>query len=362
MIAQRLSLGGFRNLRETSLSFSEGVNVFYGDNAQGKTNLLEAIWMFTGARSFRTPREKNLIAFGREQASLRLSFSSYGREQEAEITLGEKKSVLLNGVRLRSSSQLGESFKAVVFAPGHLSLVKDGPHNRRRFLDGALGVIKPHYRALLSAYGEAVANRNVLLRDIRFHSELLSMLEVYDRQAAANGARILHMRRQYVEALGRFAGEIYEGLSGGREKLAVSYSSEIEGEGVEEYLLCLKNHFEEDLKNESTGIGPHLDDILLTLDGIPARDFASQGQQRSIVIALKLAEAAMLRQATGEMPVALFDDVMSELDYERRNYILNHIEGWQVFITCCTEEILGELARGSRFLIRAGTVLPEGKE
>lgn len=362
MIARRLEVSGFRNLLENSLSFSDGVNVFYGDNAQGKTNLLEALWMFTGARSFRTAREKNLVAFGREQAQARLVFSACGREQEAFITFGEKKTALLNGVKLKSSSLLSESFKAVVFAPNHLSLVKEGPHNRRRFLDGALGAMKPHYRSLLSAYGEAVANRNVLLRDVRFHSELLPMLEIYDRQAAANGARILHMRRQYVQALCRIAGEIYEGISKGSEQLSVSYFSGVEGEGVEDYLACLKKNYEEDMKNESTGVGPHLDDLSLTLNGIPARDFASQGQQRSIVIALKLAEASMLREATGEMPVALFDDVMSELDYERRNYILNHIEGWQVFITCCADEILGQLRKGSRFFIRGGEVSPEGED
>ena len=360
MRISRLTADGFRNLSALVLEPADGVNVLWGDNAQGKTNLLEALWLFTGSRSFRGSKESECVAFGRADARLTLGFSAQGREQEAAVTLGEHKSYALNGVEKPTLSGLGEGFKAVVFHPAHLRLVKDGPAERRRFLDAALCQLRPGYRNLLQQYQRAMQQRNVMLRDTAFGLPG-ELLDVWEDAMARAGSEIVRQRCRYVETLTPFAVEVYDGLSSGRERLSLQYEGTAfrRDKGGEEALRqALYAARAEDLRSGAATVGPHRDELTILIDRQPARAFGSQGQQRSAALALKLGEAHVLRDFAEERPVALLDDVMSELDPGRQAYILDRIKGWQVFITCCDPAPILRGTQAACFAVKAGAVTP----
>lgn len=353
MRVEALELSGFRNLSPLTLSPAPGVNVIYGENGQGKTNLLEALWIFTGGRSFRGAKDGDLIRLHGDKASLSLCFFSEERQQELELRLGEgKRFVSLNGVKKRASSEIVGKFCAVIFSPEHLSLVKEGPSGRRQFLDSALCQSRPVYAGLLTRYNRTLFQRNALLKDIPRHPELLDTLEIWDMRLSQLGEEITRERLRYVEALEPAAASAYEGISGGREALGLSYRKGYEGSLSEALLRSRK----EDVRFGHTAAGPHRGDLSISLAGVPARSFGSQGQQRSAVLALKLAETELLRRFTGEEPVILLDDVLSELDSHRQDYLLNHLEGRQVFLTCCSPEPARRLKEGKRFFVEAGNV------
>ena len=369
MKVNRLGFRDYRNLKENELIPGPQVNVICGDNAQGKTNLLEAVWLFTGGRSFRGARDQELIAFSSQAgAVLALDFEAEEREQTAKITIGrgaKKRAAQLNGVDQPAASSLIGKFCAVVFSPDHLSLVKEGPSMRRKFLDAALCQRKPAYARLLSQYSRTLAQRNTLLKDISYHSELLETLEIWDEKLSGLGAAITIERKRYLERLSEAAGEIYDGISQGRERFAVRYDSGLLRDGGEEagyrerLFSLLQNGRKEDLNAGFTTKGPHRDDLEITLGGLSARMYGSQGQQRSAVLALKLAEAQALAELSGETPLVLLDDVMSELDQSRQDYLLNHLHGRQVFLTCCSPETVRLQETGLRFRVEAGQVFPE---
>lgn len=352
-----LAADGFRNLAPTVLDPDRGVNIFYGDNAQGKTNLLEAIWLFTGGRSFRGAKDRELVAFSGDCARLALRFFAEEREQEAKLTVAGRRQAERNGISLRSPTELAGRFCAVVFSPAHLSLVKDGPEARRRFLDAAYCPLRPAYIRTMAEYARALAQRNALLRSGTAEAALLAP---WDEQVAALGARVAAARRAYIRRLAPAAYAIYRGLSGDKEELSVSYDTPLPEADTPEVAAALYDalcaHRRDDLAAGFTTCGPHRDDLTLTINGLSARRFGSQGQQRSVVLALKLAEAAILRDVSGEPPVVLLDDVMSELDPSRQDYILNHLSGWQVFITCCDPAAIVRSTGGAAFRVSAGTV------
>ena len=360
MVITSLTTDGFRNLDTATLRLKEGVNIFYGDNAQGKTNLLEAIWLFTGGRSFRGAKDREMVAFGREEAALSLRFFAEEREQEAAITVSSRRRAELNGIAQRSPAGLAGHFCAVVFSPAHLSLVKDGPEARRRFVDAAYCPLRPGYIRTLSEYTRALTQRNALLRSGMVEEALLAP---WDEAVSTLGARVIAARRAYVRRLSPAAAEVYRGLSGEKEELAVCYDTPFPDAPAETVADALRralcDHRRDDIAAGFTTCGPHRDDLLLTLDGLSARRFGSQGQQRSAVLALKLAEAAILRDITGEPPIVLLDDVMSELDPSRQDYILNHLTGWQVCITCCDPAAIVRSTGGAAFHLTGGAVTPE---
>ncbi len=359
MRIRRLAFDRFRNLAPAELVADGGINVLYGDNAQGKTNLLEAMWLFTGGKSFRGAKDASLVQKGEELARLELDFFAQGRDQTATLLLQKGRQASLNGVKLKSGSQLAGTFRAVVFSPSDLTLVKDGPGERRRFLDVAICQLWPKYRTVYQSYLRAVTQRNALLKDARFHSQLFDMLAVYETEIAQKGARLVSYRKRYLDRLTPFAQEIYSGMAGGRERLALAYEGVDGGDTPEGLFAALKAARREDMATAMTSVGPHRDDLALSVDGLDARQFASQGQQRSIVLALKLAEAAVLRDVAGEQPVALLDDVMSELDGLRQDYILNHIRDWQVFLTVCDRAALRRMTTGAVFRVESGRLTRE---
>ncbi len=360
---------GYRNLSPGTVYPDAGINVICGYNAQGKTNLLEALWLFTGAHSFRGAKDGELTAFSKESGEkqafsrLNLTFLSGGREQEAQITIrGGRRSLRLNGVDKRSCGALAGVFCAVIFSPEHLSLVKDGPANRRNFLDGALCQLHPAYVKTVNQYNRILMQRNALLKDIVRHRELIDTIDIWDERLASFGAQIISERLRYVEKLLPRAKNAYSGISSGREVLDLVYRSGIScaDSSYEALRACLREKLHASMKDDirmgSTSCGPHRDDLDLLIGGISARSFGSQGQQRSAVLALKLSEADLLGEACGEEPVILLDDVLSELDESRQDYLLNHLKGRQVFITCCSPEHTRLLNRGKIFSILQGRV------
>ena len=348
------SCRNFRNLQNIEISSLDEMNVICGENAQGKTNLLEGIWLFTGIKSFRGAKDSAFVKFGCEKAELNILFSAEGIQNEAEIEIKEHRAASFNNNKLKSPSLLAGKFNATVFSPNDLSLVKDGPAVRRRFLDIAIGQLYPSYISAIKNYMRAVTQRNQIIKDYRYDGTLSVMLDVFEDEIAANGAKITEIRRKYIDRLGEFLPKVYEGLSSGRETLTTEYISSCKGEDLRQALVSSRKN---DMYTGTTSIGPHRDDIEFKINGISARNFGSQGQKRSVALSLKLAEAEVINRVSGEYPVFLLDDVMSELDPERQNYILNHIKGIQSFITCCDPSNVAKLQNGKIFEMRNGRIV-----
>ena len=350
-----LRASGFRNLETLRFFPCGGLNAVTGENAQGKTNLLEAMWLFTGGRSFRGARDQELVRAGAQEARLSLTFFSGGREQRAELTLrGGARQAVLNGVPKRGMAELIGRFCAVVFSPEHLSLVKGGPAERRAFLDSALCQAKPSYAIAYARYRRTLNQRNALLKDIARHPELEDTLPIWDDRLCRSGAVLIRERRAYLERFAPRASAHYAGIAHGREELRLTYEPSCGGDMAE----SLRRALREDIRFGHTSVGPHRDDIGIEIGGMAARLYASQGQQRSAVLAMKLAEAAVLAEACGEEPVVFLDDVLSELDGSRQLYLLSSLSGRQSFLTGCElpPRALGGTA--ARFLVRGGAVSP----
>ncbi len=359
-----LKLENYRNLKNDIILPCEGVNVICGDNAQGKTNLIEALWLFCGGHSFRPGKDSEVICWDKKNARLEMRFFGQEREQTAKLGFFPgKKTVEINGVEKRSAAALIEKFCAVVFSPEHLNLIKRGPGERRKFVDSAICREKLKNAVLLSKYNRLLSQRNSLLKDISKHPSLKKTLPIWDEPLIKNGAALIKKRLEYIANLSESAKRYHSGISNSREELEIRYIStagitadddiaEVEKKLGDE----LKKRNDEDIRTGVTNTGPHRDDIEILINGKSARSFASQGQQRSAVLSLKLAEASVLRERMGEEPVVLLDDVLSELDSSRRDYLLNELTGCQVFITCCEDSGREQLRSGKIFNVRNGEI------
>ncbi len=364
MTVSSVKIKNFRNIADLNFTADNGVNVIYGENAQGKTNILESIWLFTGCKSFRGAKDIELIKFGEEFSKINLEFSDNLREKKSEIIIADKKkTVSLNGISLRSTAELIGSFYAVIFSPIHLSLIKDGPSARRKFLDTALCQLKPSYAEQLAGYKRALIQRNALLKDLHLNAELYDMLDIWDDQLARYSACVIKERLKYIDLLSEYSKSIYSGISENKESFSVFYSKkEFNKElSLKDIYLSeienLKKSRKEDIISKTTTVGPHRDDLEISINNVSARSFGSQGQQRSCALALKLGESEIIKKVTGETPVALLDDVMSELDEKRQDYVLNHINDRQVFLTCCDPSQVLRLCGGKSLLIKGGEIV-----
>lgn len=365
MIIKEFHFSNWRNLKENTIFPCETVNVFYGDNAQGKTNMLEALWLCSGAKSFRGAKENEMIFFHEQQAKLQLTFESKERLQTLTYYLGNKKKVLLNHVEQKKLSDLYERVFMVVFAPNHLNLVKEGPAVRRNFLDFGLERLKPSFIALEEQYAKALDQRNALLKDGNFQQFGLDMLDIWEDHLAKLGNMMVYQRTRYVEKMIPFATNFYYELSGKKEELFLEYEgSEFSSEnnGYERLKEALKESRESDRHLGYTTVGPHRHDLSILINGISARTYGSQGQQRSAALALKMAEAEVLSDYVGEKPIILLDDVMSELDSERQDFLLNKFSGRQIFITCCDPASVLRMVQGKTFYIKKGEIYETEQE
>jgi len=365
MKIENLKFENFRNLENNNIEPCENINVIYGNNAQGKTNLLEAMWMFCGGHSFRGTKDKELIQFEKNYAKLNITFFSQEREQTAEIIFRNgKREVSINGVKKPSSSALIGKFTAVIFSPEDLTLIKRGPSGRRRFIDSAICREKLQNAVLISKYNQTLSQRNALLKDIYRHPELKSTIDIWDDTLSILGADLIIQRLNYVEKLTKYCKKYHSGISDNKEELKVEYISSFDfdekaekNEIIRAFSQALKESREEDYRTGYTNIGPHRDDFDIIINDKKAKIFASQGQQRSAVLSLKLSEAHILKEQTGENPVVLLDDVLSELDRKRQDFLLNKIRDYQVFITSCQLDEREQMEKGKAFFVENGRVI-----
>lgn len=364
MNVNRLEIERFRNLTQVTWEPQERVNIVYGENAQGKTNLLEALWLFTGGRSFRRAKDAELVQFGENQATLSMTFTGEGRAQTASLTIDHRRHATLNELPQKSATALMGHFTAVVFSPDHLSLVKEGPEGRRRFLDAAICQIRPAYVQLLADYSHTLTQRNALLKEAHRAPDM-DLLRAFTLRLAETGSRLLQTRLHYVARLTPHVSRMYDGLSTGREQITLAYETPTDTTVDDRIALRtrLLEGWDESLRADVqagfTTVGPHRDDLCLQIDGTAARTFGSQGQQRSAVLALKLAEAALLEECNGEKPIILLDDVLSELDENRRQYLLERLVEWQVFITCCDPAAVRRITDGKAYRMEQGILTEE---
>ena len=366
MIVKALELERFRNYVRFQTEFHPRVNLIYGDNAQGKTNLLEAIVYLSCGKSPRARTDREMIAFDAPAAVLEAGISARDREFRTRVELyrDRRRKMWVNQVPAKNSAALSQVYHTVFFCPDDLYLIREGAAARRRFMDTALCQLRPRYAAALAEYHRLYDHKTRILRDSEERPDLLELLPDFNERMVRFGAVLVHYRRQFAEALNRYAARHHRECSGGRERLEITYQtvSSVTDPAAEVEVLTeqLRAHMESHQGAERASrmclSGPHKDDLVITIDGREAKSYSSQGQTRTAALALKLAEAALLAEALGEKPVILLDDVMSELDASRQDYLLNKIQGWQVFITCCDPNSISGLSQGRTFYVENGEI------
>ena len=333
MIIKSIELKNFRNYEDLNISFDEGTNIFYGDNAQGKTNILEAAYVSGTTKSHKCSKDKEMIRFGEQEAHIRTIVLKNGKEYQIDMHLkhNKTKGIAINKVPIRKASELFGILNMVFFSPEDLNIIKNGPSERRRFLDSELCQLDRIYLSDLTTYNKILNQRNKLLKDIVYRPDLKDTLPIWDLQLAETGKKIIKRRKQFVEELSEIVYRNHYHISGGKEELILKYDPDVDDIFFEDELLRVR---ERDLKQCMTSVGPHRDDLLFSIQDIDIRKFGSQGQQRTSALSLKLSEIELVKKAIHETPVLLLDDVLSELDSNRQNYLLNSIHDTQTLITC----------------------------
>ena len=333
MIIKSIELSNFRNYESLSIQFDNGTNILYGDNAQGKTNILEAAFISGTTKSHKGSKDKEVIRFGCEEAHIRTVVEKNEKEYQIDMHLRNRgsKGVAINKLPIKKASELFGILNIVFFSPEDLNIIKNGPAERRRFLDAELCQLDKLYLADLTKYNKILNQRNKLLKDISFRPDLMETLSVWDMQLIETGKRIIKRRKEFIEELNDIIGKIHSSISGGKEILILKYEPNIDDIFFADELLKSK---QKDLKLCQTTVGPHRDDMLFSVNDIDIRKFGSQGQQRTSALSLKLAEIEIVKKSIYNTPVLLLDDVLSELDSNRQNYLLNSISDIQTIITC----------------------------
>lgn len=360
MYITEVSLQGFRNLAQLKIEPSRGINVIYGSNAQGKTNFLESLYFCAMGRSMRGKNDQQLIQFGVEESHICMLVQRQSRYDRIDVHLkqNEKKGIAVNGLPVRKLGDLFGTLYAVIFSPEDLSLVKDGPGERRRFLDMELCQLSKVYYYDLQQYYHILKQRNNLLKEITKKPELSETLFVWDAQMAEYGERIISARKRFLLRLDAIAAEKLSKLTGGKDYLQTVYKPNC-GEGA--LAEKLRQNLERDIFFGVTQSGPHKDDVIFFINGREVKIYGSQGQQRTTALAARLAEIDLIRQETGEEPVLLLDDVFSELDERRQKYLLESIGGLQAFVTCTgiEDSVKKYIARDNLFYVENGVILPQ---
>ncbi len=367
MYIKNIELKDFRSYESLSLKFNKKVNLILGANAQGKTNLLESIYMASIGRSFRTVRDAEMIRFGADFAKIYIEALKGDMEKTVEITVvgNSKKSIKKDGIKLKKTSELLDNIYIVIFSPEDMKIVKDEPEKRRKFIDKELCQIKPSYYNNLCSYKKILSERNAYLKGMYVDP---MMIEVWNEELSRYGAELIRQRKEFIDKLKISSSEINRKITNGKEDLVLSYAPDIsyEEDRTEQKTIfkkILDESLDTDIRNRNTSRGPHRDDLDFTIisgeESIDARKFGSQGQQRTAALSLKLAEIDIIKRETGEDPILLLDDVMSELDMERQEFLVKALLSNQLFITTTEipESILKEFPDASEFHIKKGKVV-----
>lgn len=333
MIIKSLELADFRNYETLNISFDEGTNILYGDNAQGKTNILEAIYISSTTKSHKGSKDREIINFDKEEAHIRTCLLKEAVEYRVDMHLRKSKSkgIAIDGQKIKKAAELLGLLNVVFFSPEDLSIIKNGPAERRRFADMELCQLDSFYLYNLNHYNKIINQRNKLLKDMYFNPSLKETLSIWDSQLISFGSKIIERRCLFAEQLCKIIYDIHNKLSGGKENLVIKYEPDVE---IENFERKMKENQEKDIHTKITSTGPHRDDFSFIVNGIDIRKFGSQGQQRTAALSLKLSEIELVKKITKDMPVLLLDDVLSELDSNRQNYLLNSIGDIQTIITC----------------------------
>ena len=333
MIIKSIELQNFRNYEDLNISFDEGTNIFYGDNAQGKTNILEAAYLSGTTKSHKCSKDKEMIRFGEQESHIRTVVVKKDKEYKIDMHLkhNRSKGIAINKVPIKKASELFGILNMVFFSPEDLNIIKNGPAERRRFLDSELCQLDKIYLSDLTTYNKILNQRNKLLKDMVYRPDLKDTLPVWDMQLVETGRKIIRRRKQFVDELNEIVHDIHYRISGEKEDLLLQYEPSIEDIFFEDELSRVK---ERDMRQCMTSVGPHRDDLLFSIGEVDIRKFGSQGQQRTSALSLKLSEIELVKRSIHDTPVLLLDDVLSELDSNRQNYLLNSIHDTQTLITC----------------------------
>lgn len=347
MLIRKLTLKNYRSYKDDTLVFDDKLNILVGDNAQGKTNVIEAIFFLVIGKSFRTNKEKEVITFGQDGGYIKGEFSRKFRDVEIEMffDISHKKTIKIDKIPIKRIGELLGFANAVFFSPEELKLVKDSPQERRRFMDIDISQTSKRYFYLIGRYDKVLANRNKLLKSSQNIEEIKETIDIWDRALADLAEKIFSERKNFIEKLSPYAALAHEYITGGKEKLELKYISTFDENYKENMIKALQKDLDKDFKNGFTGKGIHRDDIDIYLNGVEVKNFGSQGQQRTAALSLKLAELEIIKSRTGEYPILLLDDVLSELDAFRRKRLLKFTSKTQTIITCTefNENIEGKI-------------------
>ena len=333
MIIKSLKLKNFRNYDLLSIDFDESTNIFHGNNAQGKTNILESVYLAATTKSHRGTKDRDMIQFDHEEAHIEIMVEKNNIPFQIDIHLKKNspKGIAINKIPIKKASELFGIINVVFFSPEDLNIIKNGPAERRRFIDFELASLDKIYLNDLSNYSRILNQRNKLLKDVNDNETLLQTLDIWDIQLIKYGNKIIERRKVFIEQINKIISFIHKKLTGGKEELKLFYEC---GTGQLDFETCIKRNRERDIKLKSTSAGPHRDDICFMANGIDIRKFGSQGQQRTTALSLKLSEIELVKQIINDKPILLLDDVLSELDKDRQNYLLDSIKDIQTLITC----------------------------
>ena len=333
MIIKSIDLKNFRNYEIEHIDFDENTNIFYGDNAQGKTNVLEAVFLSGTTKSHKGSKDSEIIKFNQNESHIKTIINRKNIDYRIDMHIKKNKSkgIAINGVPVKKSLDLFGIINIIFFSPEDLNIIKNGPSGRRKFMDMELCQLNKIYANSLINYNKSLDQRNKLLKDISIRADLKDTLDIWDEQIVRYGSEIILKRREFIEKLNAIIDPVHYKLSGGKERLTISYENSVDEKNFYEELLNLRD---KDIRMKVTEKGPHRDDIIFMINGIDIRKYGSQGQQRTTALSLKLAEIELVKEITGDSPVLLLDDVLSELDSNRQNHLLNSINDVQTIITC----------------------------
>lgn len=360
MVIKSLKLKNYRNYELLDLTFDSKTNILYGDNAQGKTNILEALYLSGTTKSHRGTKDRDLIQFGYEESHLETIVEKNGIDYQIDMHLKKNspKGIAINKIPIRKASELFGIVHFVFFSPEDLNIIKEGPAGRRRFIDLELSQLDKVYLSNLSNYNRIINQRNSLLKELYYQEHLIETLDIWDMQLAEYGTKVIESRRKFIEQVNNIISNIHYRLTGGKENITLTYESSVGDMSLEQ---ALKRYRQRDIKFKSTSVGPHRDDLCFKIGEIDIRKFGSQGQQRTAALSLKLSEIELVRMLIRDTPVLLLDDVLSELDKNRQNYLLDSIHDIQTVITCTglDEFVNHRFSINKIFHVKSGTVINE---
>lgn len=353
MYIKKIKLKNFRNYEEQEINLNKNINIFYGDNAQGKTNILESIFMCATGRSFRSKKDQELIKFNKENSFIEVEYKKIDREGKIKIEIGDKKLIFINEIRVKKLSEILGNVNVVIFSPDDINILKNGPASRRKFLDIMISQLRPLYVYNLNLFLKTLEQRNNYLRQIKFEKKSQDLLDIWDEKLADYAQNVYNYRKEFIEKIINKINDIHKEITDGKEEIKIKYISDFINK--KQFLEVLKNSRDVDIMKGYTSKGIHRDDFVLLINDKQVNIYGSQGQHRTAILSLKMSELEIVFDEIGEYPVLLLDDFMSELDKNRINNFIKKIDDIQVIITC-TDKIDLENLNGSSFNVQNGNI------